>query len=107
MMDGEFIRAFNRSELRKKVYIALYNMHPDKFYLSEIARMVYSDPGNIRGVLTGLEPGYSTELSLVGLGLVEILRVKNSVYYRIHTQHKPFCDEVYHVLTSKRIVEIA
>jgi len=82
-IDPFVIRSINRSELRKKILLYLDEIYPTPTYLSEIARMVKSDPSNVKGALIGLGNRYNGHSSLVSLGLVEVVTDRGFKYYRL------------------------
>jgi len=83
-VDPFVIRSINRSELRKRILFYLDQIYPSPTYLSEIARMVKSDPSNVKGALSGLGNRYNGSSSLVSLGLVEIVNDDRGFkYYRL------------------------
>ncbi len=82
-VDPFVIRSINRSELRKRILLYLAEIHPSSAYLSEIARIVKSDPSNVKGALTGLGNRYNGSSSLVSLGLVEVVNDNGFKYYRL------------------------
>ncbi len=49
IIDPQVLRSIHRSELRKKILMYLSEIYPSATYLSEIARVVGSDPSNVRG----------------------------------------------------------
>ena len=82
-IDPFVIRSINRSELRKRILLYLYEIYPSPTYLAEIARVVRSDPSNVKGALVGLGNRYNGHSSLVSLGLVEIIEENGFKYYRL------------------------
>jgi len=82
-VDPFVIRSINRSELRKRILLYLAEIYPSSTYLSEIARIVKSDPSNVKGALTGLGNRYNGSSSLVSLGLVEVVNDNGFKYYRL------------------------
>lgn len=82
-MDPFVIRSINKSELRKRILLYLYEIHPNASYLAEISRIIRSDPSNVRGALIGLGNRYNGSSSLVSLGLVEVLERDGFKYYRL------------------------
>ncbi|WP_056934013.1 helix-turn-helix domain-containing protein [Thermococcus barophilus] len=83
VIDPHILRSLHRSELRKKILLYLHDIYPSATYLSEIARVVGSDPSNVRGALVGLGNRYNGESSLVYLGLVEEINNNGFKYYRL------------------------
>ncbi|BAA29633.1 135aa long hypothetical protein [Pyrococcus horikoshii OT3] len=83
VIDPHVLRSLHRSELRRRILQYLYEIYPSATYLSEIARVVGSDPSNVRGALVGLGNRYNGESSLVYLGLVEEIRNNGFKYYRL------------------------
>ncbi|WP_297517841.1 helix-turn-helix domain-containing protein [Thermococcus sp.] len=83
IVDPQVLRSLHRSELRKKILMYLNEIHPSATYLSEIARVVGSDPSNVRGALVGLGNRYNGESSLVYLGLVEEVSNNGFKYYKL------------------------
>ena len=77
------LRSLHRSELRRRILLYLYQLYPSATYLSEIARVVGSDPSNVRGALVGLGNRYNGESSLVYLGLVEEISNSGFKYYKL------------------------
>lgn len=77
------LRSLHRSELRRRILLYLYQLYPSATYLSEIARVVGSDPSNVRGALVGLGNRYNGESSLVYLGLVEEVSNSGFKYYKL------------------------
>lgn len=83
-IDPFVIRSINRSELRRKILLYLDEIYPTPTYLSEIARVVKSDPSNVKGALIGLGNRYNGHSSLVSLGLVEVSKdPRGFKYYRL------------------------
>ncbi|NJE29465.1 transcriptional regulator [Thermococcus sp. 18S1] len=82
-IDPFVIRSINRSELRKRILLYLDEIYPSPTYLSEIARVVKSDPSNVKGALVGLGNRYNGHSSLVSLGLVEVVTDGGFKYYRL------------------------
>ncbi|AEH24923.1 helix-turn-helix domain-containing protein [Pyrococcus yayanosii] len=83
VIDPHVLRSLHRSELRRRILLYLYEIYPSATYLSEIARVVGSDPSNVRGALVGLGNRYNGESSLVYLGLVEEVVNNGFKYYRL------------------------
>jgi len=83
IIDPQVLRSLHRSELRKKILMYLSEIYPSATYLSEIARVIGSDPSNVRGALVGLGNRYNGESSLVYLGLVEEVSNNGFKYYRL------------------------
>ncbi|WP_048151273.1 helix-turn-helix domain-containing protein [Palaeococcus ferrophilus] len=83
VIDPHILRSIHRSDLRKRILMYLYDIYPSATYLSEIARVVGSDPSNVRGALVGLGNRYNGESSLVYLGLVEEVMSNGFRYYRL------------------------
>ncbi|ASJ02569.1 transcriptional regulator [Thermococcus profundus] len=83
IIDPQVLRSIHRSELRKRILLYLNEIYPSATYLSEIARVVGSDPSNVRGALVGLGNRYNGESSLVYLGLVEEISNNGFKYYRL------------------------
>lgn len=83
VIDPQVLRSVHRSELRKRILMYLNEIYPSATYLSEIARVVGSDPSNVRGALVGLGNRYNIESSLVYLGLVEEVHNNGFKYYRL------------------------
>lgn len=82
-IDPFIIRSINRSELRKRILLYLNEIYPTATYLAEIARVVKSDPSNVKGALLGLGNRYNGYSSLVSLGLVEVIEDSGFKYYRL------------------------
>ncbi|OKY79079.1 MAG: Transcriptional regulator containing HTH domain [Candidatus Methanohalarchaeum thermophilum] len=82
-LDPEVIRSLNKSSLREKILLFLNDVEPKYAYLSEIARSVRSDPSNVSGCLEGMKKRYSERLSLVEMGLVEVIEKDRHSYYGI------------------------
>jgi len=78
IITPHILRSLHRSDLRKRILLYLYDIYPLATYLSEIARVVGSDPSNVREALVELGNSYNGESSLVYLGLVE--KIDNDRY---------------------------
>jgi len=83
IIDPHVLRSLHRSELRKRILFYLNEIYPAPTYLSEIARVVGSDPSNVKGALVGMGNRYNGESSLVYLGLVEEINKDGFRYYRL------------------------
>ena len=92
IVDPQVLRSLHRSELRKKILIYLNEIYPSATYLSEIARVVGSDPSNVRGALVGRGNRYNGESSLVYLGLVEEVSNNGFKYYKLTEYGKKVVD---------------
>ncbi|KPU62862.1 transcriptional regulator [Thermococcus argininiproducens] len=86
VIDPHILRSLHRSELRKKILFYLHEIYPSSTYLSEIARIVRSDPSNVKGALVGMGNRYNGDSSLVYLGLVEEINHNGFRYYKL-TEH--------------------
>nr|WP_144433204.1 archaellum operon transcriptional activator EarA family protein [Thermococcus sp. 2319x1] len=83
IIDPHVLRSLHRSELRKRILFYLNEIYPSGTYLSEIARVIRSDPSNVKGALVGMGNRYNGESSLVYLGLVEEVNQDGFRYYRL------------------------
>ncbi|WP_461863170.1 helix-turn-helix domain-containing protein [Thermococcus sp.] len=102
-IDPFVIRSINRSELRKRILLYLNEIYPSSTYLAEIARVVKSDPSNVKGALIGLGNRYNGSSSLVSLGLVEIVERDGFKYYRLTDYGKKVVEllKSYHLYYSR------
>jgi len=82
-IDPHILRSINKSSLRKKVLLYLDSIYPNADYLTNIARMVGSDPSNVLGCLKGMGNRYNGNSSLIELGLVEVVERDGYKYYRV------------------------
>lgn len=92
VIEPQVLRSLHRSELRKRILMYLNEIYPSATYLSEIARVIGSDPSNVRGALVGLGNRYNNESSLVYLGLVEEISRNGFKYYRLTEYGKKVVD---------------
>ncbi|WP_054840166.1 archaellum operon transcriptional activator EarA family protein [Thermococcus sp. JCM 11816] len=93
VIEPQVLRSLHRSELRKRILMYLNEIYPSATYLSEIARVIGSDPpSNVRGALVGLGNRYNNESSLVYLGLVEEISRNGFKYYRLTEYGKRVVD---------------
>ena len=93
------IRAFRRSNIRKKIAEYLFEISPSSSYTSEIAYSVKTTLTNVIGAMRGMESRYKEDESLLGLGLVEEKKgVKNIRLYGL----TPFGKEVMESLKNRR-----
>jgi predicted transcriptional regulator with HTH domain len=79
------IRAFKRSRVRRDVFKLLLEVYPRGSYPSEIAKKIDATSSNVIGALRGTygKERYKPSLSLVSLGLVEIVTYKGQKFYRL------------------------
>ncbi len=88
IVNPEILRSLNKSNLRERILLFLFDIDPKYAYPSEIARSVRSDPSNVLGCLKGMRKRYSKERSLVSMNLVEIVERKGHSYYGITKKGK-------------------
>ena len=107
MISGEITRSLRRSPIRLEVLKYLNSIYPDVAYMSEIAKEISSTPTNVFGCLKGLGKDsikYADDLSLLSLGLVELVAKRKKKYYRIKNKEK--VDEIVLMFPVKQIVEV-
>lgn len=106
-MDGEVIRSIKRSRTRTLILKYLWDKYPEKAYLSEITRFIHSDVSNIHGALNGMLHGrWALELSLVSLGLVDKIHLKNHVYYRLNNTRIQDIQDILNLINAKSVMEV-
>ena len=106
-MDGEIVRSIMRSRLRVSILRYLWNKYPQKAYLSEITRGIRSDASNTHGALNGMNNHrWAVELSLVSLGLVEKINLKNHVYYRLNNTRIQDIQDILNLVNTKSVMEV-
>ena len=106
-MDGEVIRSIKRSRTRILILKYLWDKYPQKAYLSEITRGIQSDFSNTHGALNGMNNHrWAVELSLVSLGLVEKINLKNHVYYRLNNTRIQDIQDILNLVNTKSVMEV-
>lgn len=76
-----------KSRLRREVLKLLVMIYPNTLYLQEIARSLNARADQIIGVLRGLPNRYEPSLSLINLGLVTVIKERDS-FGRIRNFYK-------------------
>lgn len=77
------LRSLATSETRRKLLLYLFN-NPQKFhYLEEIVKSTGLSHSNVLGAIIGDGKNYSETLSLVSLGLVDVVVNDGYRYYRL------------------------
>lgn len=79
---AEYIRALERSNLRKEIFRMLSRMHPNGSHPAEIAREINATISNVICALGGFAR-YTDSYSLVSLELVDVEEVKGQRYYKL------------------------
>ena len=81
------IRAFRRSNIRKKIAEYLFEISPSSSYTSEIAYSVKTTLTNVIGAMRGMESRYKEDESLLGLGLGAAARRRRAVQLYRRDRH--------------------
>lgn len=107
MLSGEMIRSFRRSPIRLEVLRYLNYIYPETAYCSQISEHIAQSPTTVLGCLKGLGKDnikYADELSLLSLGLVELVEKRKKKYYRIKDKEK--VDEIVLMFPIKEMVRV-
>jgi predicted transcriptional regulator with HTH domain len=84
MMRPLIIRSLRRSKIRKQVAEYLFDISPNGSYPSDIAYMINTTPINVIGALKGYKSMYRNEESLMGMDIIEQVKINNNfIIYRI------------------------
>jgi len=84
MMRPLIIRSLRRSKIRKQVAEYLFDISPNGSYPADIAYMINTTPINVIGALKGYKSMYRNEESLMGMDIIEQIKINNNfTIYRI------------------------
>ena len=86
--------SLRRSRVRTEVALYLYKIYPEASYPADICRNTGITPTNILGALRGMGKRFDKSNSLVGLGLVDEISVKNATYYRLSERGKSLIEHL-------------
>ena len=83
-LNFDIIFSLRRSKLRYAVLTYLASIYPEPSYPQAIATFLGTRPEDVKGALTGLRNKYDEGLSLVGLGLVEVINHRKKNFLKLY-----------------------
>ena len=95
-------RSLRRSRVRTEVALYLYKIYPEASYPADICRNTGITPTNILGALRGMGKRFDKSNSLVGLGLVDEIRVNDTTYYRLSERGKSLIENLDRVMKNSK-----
>ena len=87
-------RSLRRSRVRTEIAMYLYKIYPEASYPADIARNIGIAPTNVIGALRGMNHRFDESNSLLGLGLVDIIKDNGATYYQLTEQGKSLIEHL-------------
>lgn len=87
-------RSLRKSRVRTEIAMYLYKIHPEASYPADIARNIGIEPTNVLGGLRGMPRRFDKSNSLLGMGLVDIIKDNGATYYQLSEHGKSLMEEL-------------